>query len=120
MGNDGSVSPVTRAEQAAWQRGAHHVLGQLLERAATEDLPPILWTVHSAGAALTGECSAPDLSQRREDFSAWLAALGGTAEPEHASHGMTRLVARTEPLDGLVTVDLVASTFDDEPAPPAT
>lgn len=37
------------AEQIAWQRRAAVALGTILERAAAEGLPPIAWTVATAG-----------------------------------------------------------------------
>jgi hypothetical protein len=88
-------TPITGAEQTAWQRQAVTVLGRLLELAAREGLPPIGWTVSYAGAQLTGQ--APPTAgpaARLAGWTAWRDALGEPdKEQEHQILGSTRLVA---------------------------
>lgn len=88
-------SPITRAEQIAWQQDATAVLAKILELAAKRDLPVIAWTISYAGARITGHCYAEPPEQRRADFEAWRAALG---EPDAAhentmASGIVHLVA---------------------------
>jgi hypothetical protein len=64
------------AGQIAWQRRAAAALGQILERAAAEALPPIAWTVATAGIEVRGECLAHPADARRDDFNAWRTAVG--------------------------------------------
>ena len=47
-----------------------------MERAAAEDLPPIAWTVATAGIELRGECLAHPMDSRRDAFYTWCAAVG--------------------------------------------
>jgi hypothetical protein len=47
------------AEQIAWQRRTAAALATILERAAAEGLPPIAWTVDTAGIEVRGECLGP-------------------------------------------------------------
>lgn len=88
-------SPITRAEQIAWQRDAAAVLARILELAAKRDLPVIAWTIGYAGARITGHCYAQTATQRRADFEAWREALGTPdSDREHAmSGGVVHLVA---------------------------
>ena len=60
-------SAAGRAEQTAWQRRAVGALGKILERAGAEGLPPIAWTVETAGARLNASCRAPRMAARRDD-----------------------------------------------------
>jgi len=64
------------AGQIAGQRLAAAALGKILERAAAEDLPPIAWTVATAGIELRGECLAHPMDARRDAFNTWHAAVG--------------------------------------------
>jgi len=87
------------AGQIAWQRRAAAALGKILERAAAEALPPIAWTVATAGIEVRGECLAHPADVRRDDFNAWRTAVGTWAhriadrESERtADDGTTRLV----------------------------
>jgi len=100
---DLGYSPITRAEQNAWQRQAATLLSKLLERAASEGLPPIAWTVQRAGATLVGHCYAPGPAERRAEFNAWRLAIaswaghGADVKREHAdSAGTVRLVDQWE------------------------
>jgi hypothetical protein len=103
------ASVVFAGEQLRWQRQAVRVLAGLLERAGREGLPPVSWTVSSAGAQLLGQCDGFDAAKQRAAFEAWCRALGVAARPERTDgFGMTRLVAVRERFDGLVGVVLLA------------
>src|SRR5262249_30523639 len=52
------------------------VLVKVLEAAAAEGLPPIAWTVATAGMELRGECLAHSMDARRDAFNTWRAAVG--------------------------------------------
>jgi hypothetical protein len=86
-------------EQTAWQRRAAAALAKILERAAADGLPPIAWTVATAGIEVHGECLAHSADARRDDFILWRTAVGTWAhriadrESERtADDGTTRLV----------------------------
>jgi hypothetical protein len=101
-------------EQISAQGRAYRVLGQLLDRAAAENLPAIDWTVAASGARVLGRCTAfPGPGQRRADFEAWRAVLGTDASEAAASREVTRLAVRAERDNGLVTVEVVADLYDD-------
>lgn len=102
------MSDITPAEQIRWQRQAATLLGKLLELAAKQGLPPVNWTVHSAGSALHGECTGYPAAARRGHFTAWRDAIttasGQDPDQDHEhefSSGETRLAAGWErvPLD---------------------
>ena len=87
------------AGQIAWQRRAAAVLAKILERAAAEGLPPIAWTVATAGIEVRGECLAHPAGARRDDFNSWRTAVGTWAQrvadresERTADDGTTRLV----------------------------
>jgi hypothetical protein len=87
------------AGQIAWQRRAAAALGKILERAAAEALPPIAWTVATAGIEVRGECLAHPADARRDDFNAWRTAVATWAHriadrqsERTADDGTTRLV----------------------------
>jgi hypothetical protein len=87
------------AGQISWQRRAAAALNKILERAATEALPPIAWTVATAGIEVRGECRAHPADARRDDFILWRTAVGTWAhrvadrESERtADDGTARLV----------------------------
>jgi hypothetical protein len=89
------------AGQIAWQRRAVAALGKILERAAAEGLPPIAWTVATAGIEMRGECLAHPPDARRDDFTSWRTAVGTWAHriadrqsERTADDGTTRLVDR--------------------------
>lgn len=121
------------AEQIRWQRNAASLLGRLLEMAAKQGLPPVNWTVHSAGSALHGECTAHPLSVRRGHFTAWRDAIttasGHSPDYDHKhefSRGETLLTAgwrripldlgrRSERLYPAVHVTLSASIWPEDP-----
>ena len=67
------------AEQIRWQRQAAALLGHLLELAAKNGLPPVTWTVQSAGASLVGQMLAHPYAQRRDHFTAWRDAIAAAA-----------------------------------------
>lgn len=48
--------PVTDAEQVLWQARAANLLAAYLDAARRTDLPPIAWTVGTAGSSLIGRC----------------------------------------------------------------
>jgi hypothetical protein len=87
------------AEQIAWQRRAAAVLAKVLEHAAAAGLPPIAWTVATAGMELRGECLAHPMDARRDDFNTWRAEAaiwaGRSADRQNertGDDGTTRLV----------------------------
>jgi hypothetical protein len=93
---------------------AYRVLGQLLERAAADNLPAIDWTVTASGERVLGRCTAfPGPGQRRADFEAWRFLLGADASEAAASREVTRLSARAERDEGRVAVEIVADLYDD-------
>lgn len=133
MMTDQTDTRARQAEQIAWQRYAATLLGKILELAAREHLPPIAWTVGSAGATLHGSCLTHTHSHplRREDFTTWreaIAAASGQAPDTDAEHahpsGEIRLVARWEwisvglttgrPGDSRADVTLTASIWPDD------
>jgi hypothetical protein len=90
-------------------------------------LPPIAWTVQPAGMVLLGRALAHPMTQRRDDWNAWRAAIASLAgrdadnATEHTDRdGTTRLVGQWEHalrLDGngsRVTVVLVADLFAED------
>jgi hypothetical protein len=86
-------------EQIAWQRRAAATLAKILERAAADGLPPIAWTVATAGIEVRGECLAHPADARRDDFNSWRTAVGVWAHriadrqsERTADDGTTRLV----------------------------
>ena len=87
------------AGQIAWQRRAAAALAKILERAAAEGLPPIAWTVATAGS----KCAANAWPTQRTPGAmtstpgAPRSAHGPTASPTvrasaQADDGTTRLV----------------------------
>jgi len=81
----GNTDRVSNGEQIRWQRQAAALLGTLLELAARESLPAIAWTVQSAGASLVGQVLSHTAARRREDFTAWKAAItaASCSAPDH-------------------------------------
>lgn len=81
---------ITDAEQALWQRRAAAQLAAILQ--AHPDLPPIAWTVGSAGSTLTGHINGLDPAMSAQAaFEAWRQALPladqPTAGPRHTAVG---------------------------------
>ena len=108
------------AEQIAWQRRTAAVLAKILERAAAEGLPPIAWTVESAGAALIGRPMSHPMDRRRDDWNDWRAAIsrwagyGPDVKREHAdSHGTVRLADQWERFER-VTLTLAADLYAED------
>lgn len=96
------MSDVTLAEQITWQRQAATLLGKILELAAKEGLPPIAWTVQTAGATLAGQVLTYQAADCRAHFAAWRSAIiaaSGQAPDhgrEHPFGDATRLMAGWE------------------------
>jgi hypothetical protein len=69
-----TLSGITHAERAGWQRRAAAELARILD--AHRDLPVIAWTVGPAGATLIGKVNpfAPE-AEVRQVFDAWRVAL---------------------------------------------
>lgn len=123
-------APRTDDDQVRWQRQAAALLGRLLELAALEGLPPVAWTVQTAGASVLGQVLSHPDAQRSEHLNAWktaiTAASGKIPDDDHEhtfDGGETRLTvswqhlpvglapgARTSPTAG---VALVASIWPD-------
>lgn len=100
---------ISNAERIGWQRQAAALLGKLLDLAQREGLPPVAWTVQSAGASLVGPMLGHPDARRREEFGAWTAAITAASgkapghDNEHTSggsEGETRLTAAWEYLPG--------------------
>jgi hypothetical protein len=111
----------TTARPASGQQRAHHVLGELLDTAATHNLPPIDWRLAAFEAHLTGRCTAyPGPARRRADFEAWTTLLGAHATEDTGDGQPVRLRARTQRDDGRVTIEITADLYDDLPTPLTT
>jgi hypothetical protein len=106
---------------ASEQQRAHRVLGELLDRAAAQNLPVIEWRLAAFEARLFGRCTAyPEPGRRRADFEAWVALLGADAT-EDTSNGQTvRLTAHAERDEGLVAIEIAADLYDDLAVSPTT
>jgi hypothetical protein len=112
--DDHSQATIEPAAEPTPQVRAHRVLGQLLDRAAAENLPAIDWTITASGERVLGRCTAfPGPGQRRVDFEAWRSVLGADASVAAASREVTRLSARAERDEGRVAVEIVADLYDD-------
>jgi hypothetical protein len=133
MMTDQTDTRAGHAEQITWQRQAAALLGKLLELAAKQGLPPINWTVQSAGASLVGEVLTHPDAERRGRFDAWKAAItsaSGRTPDMDAEHSFgtggveTRLTAAWERLPVTLADDaklrpsarlaLVASIWPDD------
>jgi hypothetical protein len=109
--------PITDRERLGWQRRAVRVLAELLERAQTNGLPVVAWSVSHAGAALVARCLAHPPAQRHADFDAWCSALGASRWPERTSGSIAHLYAVAKNYDGLVDVAVLADLDDQQEAP---
>lgn len=78
---------VTPAEQRAWQIRACAVLGDLLERAARDELPVLLWSVDHAGVGAIGQSLLGTAAERRAAVRAWCDALGIEFKEHHWDSG---------------------------------
>lgn len=123
---------ICNAEQIRWQRQAAALLGKLLELAARDGLPPVAWTVQTAGASVTGEVLSHPDALRREHLTVWKSAITAASGrvPDHDNEhtfgsGETRLVTSWEHLPVRLTagseryprsagVALVASIWPDD------
>jgi hypothetical protein len=91
-----------------WQRRAVHVLGVLLQRAARESLPPIVWSVGTGAPTLIGRVTARDntLAQRLI-WRAWVNVVGAKPLPVRERDGQVHLHAIAENVEGLAVVAIV-------------
>lgn len=106
---------------ASEQQRAHRVLGELLDRAAAQNLPAIEWRLAAFEARLFGRCTAyPEPGRRRADFEAWQAMLGAEATEETDNGQTVRLTAHAERDEGLVAIEIAADLYDDLAVTPAT
>ena len=106
----------SRAKPVTGQQRAHQVLAELLDQAATRNLPAIDWTLTAFEPRLLGRCTAyPGPGRRRADFEAWRALLGAEATEERSGDQPVRLIARTERDEGRVTIEIAADLYDDVP-----
>ena len=105
------------AEQTASQRRATAVLGDLLDQAARDGLPVLLWTVHNAGTYLIGRSLASPSHVRRGDLQSWADTLGiGLHEHKWESGGssLTGSAERHDTRHGVCTIALVADVYADD------
>jgi hypothetical protein len=102
----GSVFGDERSERLRSQRRAVRMLGELLDGPGRE-LPPLRWTVFNH-ARLLGNIESHDPDAGRQQFDAWVQALGATPWPERDLGFKVTLSAERKHYDGLVTVGLVA------------
>ena len=103
------------AQQIAWQKQAHKVLGALIDRAYREGLPPLSWTIGDAGVTLVGRANYPS-GDRRAAITAWSAALG-IAMSERLRGDGTMLFGTAEHVDtpqGWASVTLTAEILEDD------
>jgi hypothetical protein len=115
------------AEQIAWQRRAAAALAKILECAAADALPPIAWTVATAGIEVRGECLAHPADARRDDFTSWHSAVGtwthyaaDRQSERTGDDGTTRLMDQWDSVkmpgiqDPGVTITLTADFFAED------
>lgn len=95
-------------EHVDWQRRAVWLLASLLERAQTEQLPVLTWTIGGSGAWLIGHVDETASARAREHFDRWADALGAKRWPDITSGMRLHVHAVAEHYDGLVTVSVVA------------
>lgn len=104
------MTPVTDTERLSWQFRALALLGTLMDRAVTEQLPPLQWTIGTTGElrgqVLTG-------GDRRAVFTRWRDALGPPDEEHEVTLDHTRLSAVWNRIDR-VQVVLTADLQDSE------
>ena len=116
------MTPISDPERIRWQRQAVTILSHLLDRAATEHLPVLSWTIGDAGATLAGRSHAIPDADRGPAIQAWAAALGLDVR-EHSHGGMTTLTAHGKQMSLAGTwasVTVTADVWDDEDADPAS
>src|SRR4051794_15288375 len=106
---------ITNADRLRWQRRAVALLGELLARAAADDLPgEVRWTI-AAGSHLVGTCVAATSTQRRADWDTWRYFLAAEPWPEYTSNGRTPLHAIARRCrDTTTNVAILADLWDDE------
>jgi hypothetical protein len=102
---------ITHGQRAGWQRRALRELAAILD--AHRDLPPVEWTVGSAGCSLVGHINglAPAAEARRT-FEMWRVALMLTEHGQvSGAGGTTYLRAVTD--RNRVRVQVSATVFED-------
>ncbi len=107
-----TVSEITQADRAAWQRRAVAELAVILD--THRDLPLIAWTVSPAASTLAGHVNglAPG-AMVRGVFEAWRMALALTGHSEVISSSGTTYL-RAAATRNRVRVRITATVFDDE------
>jgi hypothetical protein len=107
-----TVSEITQADRASWQRRAVAELAVILDTHC--DLPLIAWTVSPAASTLAGHVNglAPGAKVRRV-FEAWRMALTLTDHSEATSSSGTTYL-RAAASRNRVRVRITATVFDDE------
>lgn len=101
----------TLADRAAWQRRAAHTLTTILHE--HPHLPAIVWTIASAGAALTAHITTPRHPSHSERvFTAWATALDLTEHRAHDPDGILIRLRAHGHLDG-TRINLSATTSKD-------
>lgn len=94
--------------QQFWQRRAVYVLGVLLQRAAQESLPPIVWSVGTGAPTLVGRVTTRDSARsQRLVWRAWANAVGAKPLPARERDGRVHLHAIAENVEGLAVVAIV-------------
>lgn len=79
--------PITDDDLRRWQLRKADRLATLLKETCRAQLPPLMWTVHTAGP-LVGQTS------QRDAFEAWAKHLRAAVSPEYAT--TTRLTLRAQ------------------------
>lgn len=82
--------PITDDDLRRWQLQKANRLAALLKETSRAELPPLLWTVHTAGP-LVGQTS------RRDAFEAWTGRLDAAVSPEYATTTRVTLRAQVTP-----------------------
>jgi hypothetical protein len=102
------MTPATDTECYSWQFRALTLLRTLMDRAVSQKLPPLRWTIGTTGE-LHGQCTGGD---RRMVFTRWRDALGAPNEDLERLDG-TRLRATWNRIEH-VQVTLTADLRDEE------
>jgi hypothetical protein len=98
-----------------WQRRAVHVLGALLQRAARDSLPPIVWSVGTGAPTLIGRVPQKDDPQaQRFIWRAWANAVGATPLPARRRGDRIHLHAIARGVEGMAVVSITTDLHPHE------
>lgn len=103
---------ITHGQRAGWQRRAVRELAAILD--AHRDLPPVAWTVGTAGCWLVGHINGlTPAAELRRAFESWRVRLMLTEHSEVTS-GCGASYLRAAADRNRVRVGLTATVFDDQ------